>query len=244
MAETAGKGVGMRQTFTFAGRVVSDFGVYISGSGIFNAPEREYEPIEIPGRNGALLGPERRLANIELTYPAFCYANFKQNIANLKSYLLSKTGYQRLTDTYYPEEFRLAYYAGGLEADMVPRLNAGSFDITFICKPQRYLVSGENVITLTSSGTITNPTNFEAQPLIRVYGSGSITVNGTKITISTTDSYTDIDCEMMEAYYGTSSRNDKISLNKNNFPVLSSGKNTITLTGVTKAEIKPRWWRV
>lgn len=234
----------MRNYFTFAGRQSVDFGVYISGSGVFDAPERAYEPITIPGRNGAILGKERRLENIELTYPAFIYANFRKQAAALKSFLLSRDGYQRLEDTYYPEEFRLAYYTGGLEADMLENLRAGNFDVTFNCKPQRYLKTGTMTTQYTAAGTIFNPTEFAAAPLIRAYGSGTVTIGDTTITISTTDAYTDIDCELMEAYFGTESRNSAIQLSTNDFPLLESGMTSIGMSGVTRVGITPRWWRV
>ena len=177
-----------------------------------------------------------------MVYPAFIYTNFKVNVAGLRSFLLSRVGYKRLIDSYHPDEFRLGYYSSGLDAEMTSKLDAGQFDLTFNCKPQRFLVSGETPITFTGSGTINNPTLFNAQPLIRVYGTGSITVNGVTITISEADGYTDIDCEIMEAYKGTVLKNYAISLDSTDFPVLSAGVNEITLNGVTSAIITPRWW--
>ena len=231
-----------RQYITYDGQDLRNFGLYISGVNVFNAPERAYDEITIPGRNGLLLGSERRLENIPVVYPSFIYTNFKTNASNLRSFLLSKIGYKKLIDTYHPDEFRLGFYAGGLEAEMTSKLDAGQFDLTFNCKPQRYLTSGETPITLNASGTVTNPTLFDAQPLIRVYGTGGITVNGVTITISEADGYTDIDCEIMEAYKGSTLKNYAISMNSVNFPVLSPGNNTITFDGVTSATITPRWW--
>ena len=231
-----------RNYINYDGTDLRDFGLYISGSNVFNAPERAYNEITIPGRNGTLLGSERRLENIPVVYPAFIYANFKVNVAGLRSFLLSRVGYKRLIDSYHPDEFRLGYYSSGLDAEMTSKLDAGQFDLTFNCKPQRFLVSGETPITFTGSGTINNPTLFDAQPLIRVYGTGSITVNGVTVTISEADGYTDIDCEIMEAYKGTTLKNYAISLDSTDFPVLSAGSNAITLNGVTSAIITPRWW--
>lgn len=233
-----------RNYINFDNTDLRDYGLYISGSNVFNAPERSYNEITIPGRNGVLLGSERRLDNIEVVYPAFIYTDFKTNIAGLKAFLLSRVGYKRLLDTYNPTEYRLAYYAGGLDAEMTSKLDAGQFDLTFNCKPQRYLVSGETPVTLTTSGTINNPTLFDSQPLIRVYGTGSLTVNGVTITISEADGYTDIDCEIMEAYKGSTLKNYAVSLSSTDFPVLSPGSNTITFNGVTSAVITPRWWTV
>lgn len=141
----------MRNYFTFDGIDSRSFGVYISGQGTFKAPARSYDALEIPGRNGALLGIDSRLDNVELTYPAFIYSNFAENIAAFRAFLLSHKGYFKLKDSYHPDEFRLAYYPGPFEPDVTSANNAGSFDITFICKPQRYLESGQEVVELSPS---------------------------------------------------------------------------------------------
>ena len=157
----------MRNYFTFDGVDSRSFGVYISGQGTFKAPARSYDAIEIPGRNGALLGIDSRLGNVELTYPAFIYSNFAENIAAFRAFLLSHKGYFKLKDSYHPDEFRLAYYPGPFEPDVTSANNAGSFDITFICKPQRYLESGEEVTELIPGQSEThtytgNPASFVA----------------------------------------------------------------------------------
>ena len=40
--------------FIFDGKNSRDYGIYISGSGTFNAPEMDITTVEIPGRNGDL----------------------------------------------------------------------------------------------------------------------------------------------------------------------------------------------
>jgi len=236
----------VRNYFTLNGTDSRDFGVYISGQGTFSAPQMAYNVIEVPGRNGALIGSEKRLLNLQLTYPAFIYSNFKQNIADFRNFLLSQVGYQRLQDSYHTTEFRMALYEGAFEPEVVPKNNAGRFEIVFNCKPQRFLVSGETVTTLTASGSITNPTEFDSQPLLRVYGNGILGIGSQSITIAgVTDPYIDIDCEMMDAFYGPASRNDKITLTDYNFPTLAPGTNNFALgSGITRVEITPRWWRV
>lgn len=231
--------------FTFDGVTSASMDVYISGEGTFNAPERVYDMQVIPGRNGALALDEKRFENVELTYPAFIFKNdgtdFETAISTLRNSLLSRNGYKRLTDTYHPDEFRLAIYKNGLEVSPTNINRAGEFELVFTCKPQRYLTSGETTVTKTSSGSITNPTKFDARPLLVVTGTGNLTVNGVQIAISKTP--TTIDCEAMEAYNGTVSRNGDIVMTPNEFPVLSPGSNTITLgAGITKVVITPRWW--
>lgn len=133
--------------FIFGGADSSTYGIYISGEGVFNAPERAVEMISIPGRNGAIALDQGRFENIEVTYPAFNYeqgmSDFSSNLAGLRSALCSKRGYQRLTDTIHPDEFRLGVYRSGLEVTPVKYNTASDFNIMFDCKPQRFLTSGE-----------------------------------------------------------------------------------------------------
>ena len=121
----------MRNYLTYDGEDSRDFGVYISGSGAFNAPEKAYELVSIPGRNGDLILSQNRYQNIEVTYPAFIHKDFKTNLEDFRSMLLAKSGYQKLVDTYNPDEFRAATFGDGIEVSPVSKLNAGEVDITF-----------------------------------------------------------------------------------------------------------------
>lgn len=236
----------MRNYITFSGQDLREFGLYISGSGVYNAPERAYEEIEIPGKDGLLLGHEKRLGNVEITYPAFIYTNFKENIGKLKTYLLSKIGYQVLEDTYYPDYFRRGCYYGGLEVEPTSKNDAGSFDLTFMCKPQRYLVSGRTAVTVASGSVINNPTEMPSKPLIRVHGTGTIAVNGTQLTVLASREYTDIDCELYDCYYLLENRNAYVTFDSDDmhFPELSPGDNEVSYTGFSEVKITPRWFRL
>lgn len=142
----------MRNWFTLDGVDSRDFGVYISGQGTFSAPGRDYNMIPVPGRNGDLVGPEKRFLNGTLTYPAFIYANFDANIEAFRNFLLSLVGYHDLVDSYHPDEIRKVLFKGPFEPNVQRRNDAGSFDITFDCKPQRFLASGNEVTTFESAG--------------------------------------------------------------------------------------------
>ena len=168
--------------FTFDGENSGNYGVYITGSAVYNSPKRDVELIEIPGRNGAFVLDNGRFENIEVTYPAGIYAEsqeeFAQAISDLRNMLASRKGYCRLTDEYNPEEYRMAVYKSGLDVDPVAFQRAGEFSITFDCKPQRWLTSGEQAVTMTSGDTLSNPTPFESSPLLEATGNGSIEFNG------------------------------------------------------------------
>lgn len=171
---------------TFDGVDSTQYGVYITGEAVYNAPMRDVEMIEIPGRNGAYALDKGRFTNIEVTYPAGIYgkdeSEFAQAISDFRNALCSRKGYCRLTDGYNSSEYRMAVYSSGLEVSPA-LLKAGQFDITFNCKPQRFLTSGETQSNVTSGGTITNPTLFESHPLLFVDGYGDFDINGESITI-------------------------------------------------------------
>lgn len=235
----------LNKYFTFGTIDSRSYGVYISGGGTYNAPPRSYNNIIIPGRDGDLLSENTRLQNVVLTYPAGVVKNTKTNLANFRSALLSVIGYAKLTDSYHSDEFRLAVFKGPLDVDMLKDLTAGEFEIEFECKPQRFLTSGETVTTITANSNITNPTLFPSKPLLRVYGYGVLKLGSQTVTITDYNkTYIDIDCEMMDCFNGANNLNSYVTFSGNDFPVLPSGTTGIEITGITKVEITPRWWRV
>lgn len=164
------------------------YGVYITGEAVYNAPERDVEMVTIPGRNGTYALDNGRFENIEVSYPAGIFAetetDFRQAISEFRNFLCSRKGYVRLQDEYNPDEYRMAVYKSGLEVDPA-MLRAGEFDIVFDCKPQRFLTSGETKQTIANSGdTLTNPTLFEASPLLQVEGYGAINIGGGRVVLN------------------------------------------------------------
>ena len=174
------------KSFTFDGTNSRAYGVYITGRGVFNAPERNVEMVEIPGRNGAYALDKGNFNNIEVTYPAGIFADTEadlaQAVSDLRNFLCSKSGYCRLEDDYNSGEYRMAIYKSGLEVDH-DMLTAGEFNIVFECKPQRWLTSGETKQTLTSGNAVTNPTLFPSKPMIEAYGGGTIHLGDADITL-------------------------------------------------------------
>lgn len=230
--------------FTFDGTSSRDYEVWISGNGTFDAPERDVENIPVPGRNGDLHIDNERFMNMSITYPAFITKDFKQNFDAFKAFLLSKRGYKRLEDSYNPECYRLATYRKSISPEMAPLNRAGSFEIIFDCDPRRFLKSGDRPVEFTADGPLRNPTLFDAKPLIRAYGTGYFIISGIRVNITLANAYTDIDCELQEAYKGSTNCNGNITLVNGEFPVLKSGSNAITLSGLSRIEITPRWWTI
>lgn len=230
---------------TYDGKASTDFNVQISGGGTFNAPQRDVESISIPGRNGDLHIDNGRFNNVEITYNAFCVKDFDKNYGAFKAFLGSKRGYKRLEDSYHPEYYRRAAYSDGLTPKMSTLNRAGSFDIVFDCDPRCFYKSGEEPIEIASGGKIKNPFLYASLPIIRVYGTGILTVKDVQLAITAADEYTDIDCELQEAYKGDVNCNANITLTDEVFPTLKPGINTINYTaGISKVIITPNWWSV
>ena len=196
--------MGLLNHLTYDGVDSSDFGVFISGEGAFDAPARRGEMISIPGRNGSLFMDEGVFENITVEYPAFIGTGyeeiFRTKLGDLRSALSSRGNYKRLTDTYHPDEFRLGIFREGLEVDPQHITRAGGFTMKFDCKPQRFLVSGEAPVVFNANGTIINPTLFEASPLIKVTGNGTVAIGPYRFIVSGNDTTIIIDSEIMEAY--------------------------------------------
>ena len=224
------------KSFVFDGQDSRDYGAYITGSGVFNAPEREVEMVAIPGRNGALALDKGRFSNIEVAYPCGLFgtteADFAQAASDLRNMLASRVGYCRLTDDYNAGEYRMAVYKSGLEMDLV-NLKSGECSIVFECKPQRFLTSGEvDALEQDSGGDffVDNPTLFPSAPLLEVEGYGDINLGAETVTL---DNVTIGDVQMANAIHRNITGNGnakRISTPLDNSDSLSSG-DTIAASG-------------
>ena len=133
-------------------------------------------------------------------------------------------------------------FNGGISPEMATLNRAGSFELSFDCDPRLFLKSGDKVIRINGGGDIYNRTQFASKPIIRAYGTGTLTIGDVSIEIISADEYTDIDCELQEAYKGATNCNSNIELENGVFPELMPGLNEITYSGIL--DIIPKWWTV
>ena len=146
-----------RNSIIFGGINSADYNVWISGSSAFSAPERDVEFVSVPGRNGDLLIDNGRWNNIKLTYPAFIPKGFDDLVDDFRTEIMKLRGYQRLEDTYHPDEYRLASFNYGLNPKNISAfLRTGEFDLTFNCKPQRFLKIGETPLQFLPATIVAN----------------------------------------------------------------------------------------
>ena len=135
-------------TLTYNGTKSSDLGVFVSGSGSFDAAEFDVDKYEIPGRNGDLILSNNRYKNIEITYPAFIPKAFMDKVQNVRNWLRTSKVYARLEDTYDMDHYRLGIPTGVQSFSPENRNDGANFEMTFDCKPQRFLKVGETPETV------------------------------------------------------------------------------------------------
>lgn len=127
----------------------ADFGVYLSGTGTYNAPSRDVSYIAIPGRSQDIVHDNGRFNNITVTYPCFIYSNsqsdFDSKLADFRAYVKKFVGWVRLTDSYHPNEYRMVNADAEISVDVIPDHRAGEFQLSLTAQPYRYLTSGEAV---------------------------------------------------------------------------------------------------
>lgn len=151
-----------KYNLTFGNLSLASYNVWISGDEIYDAPERDMEFVSVPGRNGDLLIDNGRWKNIDVTYPAFIPSSFSSNMNSFRKAICAKTGYQKIVDTHHPNEYRIGAFVNGVQADPTAFAKTGKFNLTFNCKPQRYLTSGDTPIQLLAArlGPGTLRTNY------------------------------------------------------------------------------------
>ena len=177
-----------QQSITFGGISSATYDLYIGGEGVWNAPARAVEVVSVPGRNGAIAIDQGHYENITVTYTVInqksTLSDFLTKIDGFRNAICSQKGYQRLSDTFHPNEYRMAMFVDGMEVKPINYTTASEFEIKFNCKPQRFLTSGETETSVANNGTVTNPTKYDASPLLQVWGYGTVTVGDYDIEIA------------------------------------------------------------
>ena len=234
---------------TYNGVTSKSLGIYVSRGSTYDAAAPDYTSYQIPGRNGDLQINNNRYQNIDVTYPVFIPGSFPSLVQAVRNWMRSADGYVNLLDTYDTTHYRLARGKDVLSFEPSPANNGANFELVFDCKPQRFITSAYNQVTVTSGDVLINPTQFTALPRFEVAGVS----NGATLTVANSLGTTTmtatraranaswIDCENCNIYAGSLNLNDLFS---GDFPVFTSGNNTVTFSGITTVKVRPRYWEL
>lgn len=230
----------------FGGEASDDYGMVVAEAPVFDRPIRKQNVFNVPGRNGAIILPQDAFEDTARSYNVWLTKEAGTDLAAavdaVSAWLMSKTGYQRLEDSFEPDVFRLAYFSGA-PTFTNKLMQYGETTLTFTCRPERFLKAGEQSVDVTSPLTIYNPTRFNAKPLIHIEGSGTvnIAISGRVMTANVVD-YINIDCDALNAYREPyENKNSEIA---GTFAELVPGDNTINITGATLATLTPRYFTI
>lgn len=236
--------------FTFNNISSESLGVHIQSKNVYSAPKFDVTLTAIPGRNGDLINPNGRFANVNISYTCFVaaksIAELSSKITAIKNWLYTEPDkYHALTDSFDSGFKRYAVFNSKLDiSDEINKI--GVFTVSFSCKPYRYLLSGETRETHTTSFSLINPYQFIAKPYLKIYGTGTgqLVFQNSGVNkvwnFTSLDGYIECDSELMNFYKGTVLKNNLVS--GPSFPELGVGNTTISFSGgITKVDIIPRW---
>lgn len=239
---------------------LADYGVYVSRKDKANAPKRRFTTITVPGRNGDLIQDDESWENIEVSYSCYVKENSKDVLPFIKQICLGQPGYLKIEDTVNPYEYRFGAYSKGLDDIDTSIYNKQSkFTLTFNCKPQRYLKTGQDKYILRdvkeagiSTDFITlrklyGPASYPCSPILFVTGNSEWAK--IKIGVETIDLKSDgeefvIDTETLNCINSNGeNRNNKIRFSFDQSLKFSFKDTDISVsTNITKLVIQPRWF--
>lgn len=229
-----------------------DLGVEVETFPTYEVPEKVYQVISVPGRNGDVVVDTGTYKNVSRIYnvsiATYDRVPYHQKMGKVAEWLHSASGYAVLEDSYEPEFYRYAYYNNAVSIENLFN-EAGRAEIEFICKPQRFYKDGDKPILFTSTGKIQNRTNFTSLPIINIKKNntmGSVTIGDYTISIiSNSGNNITVNSELQDAYYNTINKNSVIILDNGEFPKIKPGENIISFTGgIQSVEVIPKWWTI
>lgn len=228
----------------FNGVTSSSLGIIVDGYYVKGTPQRRVSTISIPGKNGVLVEDEGVYENYSQEYTLYWLPDRTTDISVLE--WLRQDKYYRWKHSGMPDYHCFARAV--LPSQITNYRNCyHELKVTFDCRPELYLDSGDVIITATGAIELNNPYQQTAKPKIAVYGNTTspqkLVVNGKEFTLNGIDEYTVLDSEIQEAYKGTVNKNNTVS---GEFPVFCGGSvSKIGISsGISKLEIQPRWWTI
>ena len=217
----------------------TEYGIHVLEQPAPALPNERATFVDVPGRSGSLTVLEGDAVYDDLVLTAQCMVENLERYEEIASYL---RGSGRVTFANRPEGYYEARIVNQIPFEKILRGNPHrSFAVNFRCKPFWYAESAP-AITVTQSGSfVTNPGNVYAEPVITVYGSGSITlmVGLTIIELEGISGSITLNSALQEAYSGTTGMNNAMS---GDFPILLPGANAISWAGnVSRVVVEPHW---
>ena len=229
----------MSASFEWNGVSSSSYGIHVLTQPQLIRPLERHEYTNVPGRNGSLVTTEGEDVYDDILLTVECWVKDTSRITEICAWL---KGGGKIKFSTRPGGFWYGRVNNQISFEKLLRENAHrSFSIVFRCKPFWYKDNVSDIEITRSTSEVTNPGTVYSEPLVKVYGSGEITLMvGQYITeLVDIDESITLDSELQEAWKNDESQNSCVS---GDFPLLKPGFNAVSWTGdVTKVVITPRW---
>ena len=195
------------------------------------------ESVTVPGRDGSLHETDGSYDNYTKTME--CAIKNREKLDDIAAWL---TGSGEIIFSSEPDKVYRVTISNTISIAQMMR-TFQKFQVSFDTYPFKYSVNRfDEALELEKSAVILGKGTVYSQPVITVYGSGTVTltINGADYPLSNVDGYVTINSEIEECYKGNLNRNNIFSADE--FPRLDPGDNSISWTGnVEKIEIQPNW---
>ena len=171
-------------SFTFNGVSSDNYKVTVEKCPSYPVAQRVVEHIQVPGRNGDLIRDTGAYGNVEQTYSIWFDGrndSMQEAARSIALWLNGSSGYCRLEDTYDTDVYRMAVMSNYTEYRNF-RNRIGRADVTFSCKPQRWMKTGESLVPV-AGATLSNQ-YMDCFPIYAVTGNGTVTVDSNTFTVT------------------------------------------------------------
>ena len=220
-----------RSFFVFNDINSIDMGIIVNKLPPISKAERNFEEIEVPGRNGKLFIDNKCYKSF--TYQIECTLLPGVDIRKISTWLngLGKLTTSREKDKYYDVIIR-----NQIDFVQVYRI-FNEFVIEFEVQPISHSLETKEITLTKESDFYIEQSTYEIKPYVRLYGNGNITltINNRNVILSNIDNYIELDCELEEAYKDNENCNSKIECDE--FPEFSVGKNHVSWVGTVSKVI-------
>lgn len=235
----------LNETFYLDGIDARSVGIQLQAPVSFSEAVPVAEAQTIPGRNGDIVFYTGSYENRSGSASCFCLQkDVEKAISSAGRFLMGKMGYRRLETSDDPDHYWMARVKNSPRIEQRLRTLA-PFEISFDCKPQRFVKAGENSVVFTSSGSLFNQYGQIALPFIILHGQGTgrLTIGNCVVDVKALDGILYLDSDKQNAYNDDGTQN--LNINAPVFPTLPDGETQIAFSGgIEKVEIVPRWWEL
>lgn len=208
-------------------------GILVNNLPPISKPERNYEELEIPGRNGKLYIDDESYNTF--MYTITCTLMPDSNIREISKWL---NGTGKLILCTELDKMYDVLIKDQIDYEQTYRI-CNQFEVNFEVQPIVKSVEKKEINLTKEDSIIIQESTYQIKPYLKIFGNGNITltINNNSINLKNIEDYIELDCELEEAFKDNKNCNSKVECE--NFPILFPGENYFSWTGnITNLQIK------